>query len=79
MMARTTRGTAVLEAGTSRPFTARITSPARRPARAATELAATSGTCVPRAARLAGRPPPAACPAAAAHYARCGLPLPFLH
>ena len=57
MMARTTRGTAVLDAGTSRPSTARITSPARRPARAATELAATSGTCA--LYRIYRRPPAA--------------------
>jgi len=43
--------------GHSRPSTARITSPARRPARAATELAATSGTCA--LYRIYRRPPAA--------------------
>ena len=44
-MARTTRATAVLDAGTSRPSMARMVSPACRPAWAATDAAATSGTC----------------------------------
>ena len=44
-IARTTRATAVLDAGTSRPSMARMVSPACRPARSATDAAATSGTC----------------------------------
>ena len=58
-IARTTRATAVLDAGTSRPSMARMVSPACRPAWAATDAAATSGTCT------RAHPPQVAAPFAA--------------